>query len=76
MTFGNKLDVKKLVNSDGLQIAWRARPIFLKVISLSLQGLSARLEASGEKTCIMPLRPVCLLKGQLELNASEIVQIM
>lgn len=36
----------------------------------------ARLETSGGKTSLKPQRPVCVLSGQLDLEASQVVKLM
>lgn len=36
----------------------------------------ARLEPAGGSTQLVPQRPVCILKGQVELAENQVVQVM
>ena len=80
VTFGNKLDMKQLANCAALKVAWRVRThntMFSQSSCCVCNVFLCRMEASGSAgTKLIPLRPVCVLQGNLTVEPNQILQIM
>ena len=84
-------DVRELQNCKALQVAWRVRPgpdlkqqvedhicnkfLVIKLLVDPRHSL-LRLETTSSGSKLMPLRPVCVLIGNLQLQPNQVVQIM
>ena len=80
LTFGAKMDLAKIRTANNVVIAWRLR-LFISTshvssLSCSMSSwLRLHLEPSQPET-LVPVRPTCLLAGDIDLPDDKAIQIL